>query len=162
MGLVDAAIFAMAASVMITFFRHRRGIHALRLHGNVAWVVGGMVILALFYVGDLVVMFVLPGLTLPDFAMATMTDLHLNWNWLASLLAIGSITVGMFDLLGRMLLSAGDTLLRLEAELNARKLAGAALQESEKRYRDMFEDSPAAIWEEDWSAVKRLTDDFQA
>ncbi len=36
------------------------------------------------------------------------------------------------------------------------KGAEMALRESEVRYREIFEESPVSIWEEDWSATKKL------
>jgi PAS domain-containing protein len=161
MGLVDAAIFAAAAVVVITLFRHRQAIQALRLHAPVAWIIGGMSLLALFYAGDFVVMAVLPGLASPELAMAAMTDLHLNWSWLASLLAVVCIAVGLFGLVGRMLPSAGESSLHVEAELEARQRADATIRESEARYRELFEGSPISIWDEDWSAVKAMIDELR-
>ena len=37
-----------------------------------------------------------------------------------------------------------------------------ALKESEERYRDIFEDSPISLWEEDYSAVKQWLDSLRA
>jgi signal transduction histidine kinase len=34
------------------------------------------------------------------------------------------------------------------------------LRESEERYRELFDDSPVAIWEEDWSRIKQMLDDL--
>jgi PAS domain S-box-containing protein len=34
------------------------------------------------------------------------------------------------------------------------------LHESEQRYRELFDDSPIAIWVEDWSSVKQMLDDL--
>ena len=39
-----------------------------------------------------------------------------------------------------------------------RKRSEQALRESEARYRGLFEDSPIALWEEDFSAVKQRLD----
>lgn len=60
--------------------------------------------------------------------------------------------------------------LALAAHLSAQSLARAlkrlrtangALRESEERYRDLFENVPIALWEEDFSATKAYLDDLR-
>ncbi len=48
----------------------------------------------------------------------------------------------------------------LQGEIAERKRAEEALQTSEQRYREIFDESPAAIWTEDWSPIKRMLDDL--
>jgi signal transduction histidine kinase len=46
----------------------------------------------------------------------------------------------------------------LTKEIAARQETERYLRESERRYRELFDESPVAIWEEDWSAIKRMLD----
>jgi PAS domain S-box-containing protein len=54
----------------------------------------------------------------------------------------------------RVILHAEDVSERHEAQVR--------IEESERRYRELFEQSPFAIWESDWSGVKRALDDLAA
>jgi PAS domain S-box-containing protein len=51
---------------------------------------------------------------------------------------------------------------QLEQELLERKHADQALQESQERYRNIFETVPVSIWEEDHSELKAAIDDLQS
>ncbi|MCU7514502.1 MAG: PAS domain S-box protein [Ignavibacteria bacterium] len=51
-----------------------------------------------------------------------------------------------------------DARLALATDITEKKLALDALQESEKRYKSLFEYSPISIWEEDFSVIKSHID----
>ena len=52
--------------------------------------------------------------------------------------------------------------IQLTRLLAAQKRGAEALQESEIRYRGLFEDSPISLWEEDWSSVREYLNHLQA
>ena len=46
------------------------------------------------------------------------------------------------------------------AEVNAQRDSSEVLGTSEQRYRELFDDSPVAIWVEDWTQIKRMLDEI--
>ena len=62
----------------------------------------------------------------------------------------------------KQLISEAVELRQLVAALNVteteRRQAGAALRESESRHRDLFENVPISLWEEDYSKIKQYFD----
>ena len=65
-------------------------------------------------------------------------------------------TYPVFDPVGRIVRFAG-----IAEDITERKRAAAALQESEKRYRDIFEMIPVSIWEYDFSETLRIFENIR-
>ena len=50
----------------------------------------------------------------------------------------------------------------IDSVIGDQKKAEEALRRSGERYRELFDDSPVGIWEDDWSDVKRMVDGLSA
>ena len=50
----------------------------------------------------------------------------------------------------------------LVENITEQKRDAEALRDSEARYREIYDESPVGIWEDDWSDVKRMLDDLVA
>lgn len=72
-----------------------------------------------------------------------------NYLGVIAILARGDITPYK-EMIEIIIQQASITLNRIKSRM--------ALEESEERYRDMFEDSPISLWEEDYSTVKQRLD----
>lgn len=58
----------------------------------------------------------------------------------------------------RIVPSGKGEVLLIVRDITERKRAEETLRQGEERYRSLYEDSPIAIWEEDFSAIKAYTD----
>jgi diguanylate cyclase (GGDEF)-like protein/PAS domain S-box-containing protein len=54
--------------------------------------------------------------------------------------------------------TAGGHLVGIRIDVTEQREAQAALEQSEQRYRSLFEAAPISLWEEDWSEVRNLVD----
>ncbi len=94
MTVIDILILGVVGYAAAVFLRSRgrrpgRGSES----GSLA-IFGGLSLVAVFYLTDLLVMHAFPRFMPRAEAMAIMRDLHLNGSWLVALLGIGTICFG--------------------------------------------------------------------
>ncbi len=187
MSLIDCVIVAVALGLLAVLIRHREEARRLHLMPGLALTLLGVMTIAAFYGFDLITMLVLPHFIGASRAMHLMEDLHLNLSWVNTLAGIGAISIGMSMLLRRLIPRAANALAasqaaeealretntRLERQIEERTRAlkedirereriEQRLREGKLRYRGLFDAAPIALWEEDWSGVKRLVDDWRS
>ena len=89
MTLIDVVIILITAVSAGVILGQRRELVAAGALKPTLMLLAGLVFIGVFYVADLWTMHVLPARTSPGAAMQTMEDLHLNWNWLVVVAAVG-------------------------------------------------------------------------
>ncbi|MCH8154561.1 MAG: PAS domain S-box protein, partial [Proteobacteria bacterium] len=113
---------------------------------------GGLSLVALFYLADLLVMHAVPRFMPRAEAMAIMRELHLNGSWLVALLGIGTICFGFTSVNRATAALVGDLEARerdLDGELTERKRIEQSLRESEARFEDFARLGSDWSWELD-------------
>jgi len=118
-GLMTAIDLAIVSSVLFAVWSirsRRRYFRRLGFNGP-ATVSAGLLLLAVLFVADLVIMWGLPLFTSGERAHAVMSDLHLNWSWLVILVSAMTLSAGLVSTvreLGRAEseLDRGETLFR--------------------------------------------------
>jgi diguanylate cyclase (GGDEF)-like protein/PAS domain S-box-containing protein len=53
-------------------------------------------------------------------------------------------------------------LVGIRIDVTERRKAEEALEQSEQRYRNLFEAAPISLWEEDWSEIKKIIDELRS
>ena len=94
MTITDLLIIGSVGYCLYVFVSHQRNFSLSMASIGLISVVLGLFLIALFYVADLVTMYVFP-LFMPKIqAMAVMRDVHLNSFWIVELFGIGAISFG--------------------------------------------------------------------
>ncbi len=81
-------------------------------------------------------------------AMKIMRNLHLNYSWMVTLLAVGSIVVGFISLTYRMSMMVRELDVKsgdLKEELERRSQSETAYRASEQRFRRLYDDTPVML-----------------
>jgi PAS domain S-box-containing protein len=102
MTLIDVLIIFGTVIAGWQFRRKRLVLANLNATLPVLLMMGGLFVIALFYLADLVTMFILPMFMPMAKAMMVMNDLHLNLKWVVSLVGVGLILVGVTILLNNL------------------------------------------------------------
>ena len=148
MTVIDITIIGIVVNSIVIYLKNRKITkYAGNIYGSIV-LLFGLVIIGLFYLYDLFIMHFLPRLVPQADAMKIMTELHLNYNWVVTLLAVGSIVVGFTSLTNRMSLmvsqlesKSGD----LKDELERRSLSEEAHRASEQRFRRLYDETPVML-----------------
>ena len=93
MTAIDILILGIVGYAAAEFLRHGRRPARGSEFGFLA-IFGGLLLVALFYLADLLAMHAVPNFMPRAEAMNIMRDLHLNGSWPVVLLGIGSICFG--------------------------------------------------------------------
>jgi signal transduction histidine kinase len=130
MTVIDIIIIAVTLLAYWCFYKYRQTLKQLRLVPGVSLCMGGLAVIALFYLADLATMLVLPRFFMQKAqAMEIMAYLHLNLSWIVVVLGVGLIVAGLIYLM-RILFPKLDMLLEelqrhrdhLEEEVTGRTL----------------------------------------
>ena len=116
MTIIDLAIISLTTFAYKTFCKQRTVLEKLNLKRGIQIIFVGLVIIALFYLMDLITMFVLPIFMPMGKSMAIMKHLHLNQKWLVSFFGTGFLVIGLNNLLGKLLPDVNELLAKLKSK----------------------------------------------
>jgi diguanylate cyclase (GGDEF)-like protein len=102
MAMFDVFIVSIVCYTSYVFYQKRQAIQHFHATIPVILMLCGLGIIALFYVADLITMFVLP-LYMPMMqAMEVMKTLHLNYLWLVMVAGVSLLVIGVLQLFYRV------------------------------------------------------------
>ena len=129
MTFIDLTVITLFMVAFWSFLRNKKVLKELELLNGVRLILLSLFIIAIFYLADLVIMFVFPTIMSHSRAMEIMRSLHLNYMWIVSVLGVGTIVAGLVYLL--KVLFPKLTLLHrnLEKDIEGHKLTVAQLKE---------------------------------
>ncbi len=107
MIIIDFIIIVVVLFALWNFYQHRQLLKQLQSFKSLALVFSGMILIAAFYLSDLMAMLVAPIFMTKMNAMKLMEYLHLNVSWIINLIVVGLIVVGTFHL-NRILQGVGQ------------------------------------------------------
>lgn len=120
MTMIDIIIILASLITLGIFHYYLDMIKTLKLTMGISPIIVALMINALFHSYDLLVMHRIPIITSSDNSMSIMTDLHLNWSWLKTLISVSSIAIGLSYMLRSLIpktVNALETLQQTERAL---------------------------------------------
>jgi len=148
MTVVDILILGIVGYSAAVFLMSQRRQAARSSQRGFFAIFGGLSLVALFYLADLLAMHAVPSFMPRAEAMAIMRELHLNGSWLVALLGIGTLCFGFASVTRATAALVGDLDAReraLDRELAERKQTEQALRESRDQIRLIADNLPFAI-----------------
>jgi len=127
MTIIDLTIIILAIIVTFTFCKYSQVLIKLKLFSGISMILCGLVLIAVFHLVDLTTMFVIPMFVPMKKAMKIMSDLHLNYNWIVSALAVSLIVIGLMYMMKYMIpkinmLREEDISIRKKVEMEREQL----------------------------------------
>ena len=133
MAVIDIIIIAMTMLAFWIFLENRELLKELQVLSGVTLILIGLLLLAVFYLADLSIMFLLPFFMPMDKAMDIMRELHLNYMWLVSAASISSIVIGLVYLIKRLFPRIVALCTKLEETQKELKKDFTTLKETEQK-----------------------------
>ena len=103
MTVVDLAIMLFALLSLNIIFKHRQELHKFGSLLPMSLLILAVSLLGFFYFVDLSIMWGMPYFVEDSVAMSYMSDLHLNWSWMTSLMVTICIFTGLSQIIHKLL-----------------------------------------------------------
>ena len=128
MTVIDGLIIAVPLYLFYLFTEHYQELDNLGLTLGTNFILAGLIIIAIFYFTDILIMHLMPLFITRQSVIAAMIDLHLHWSWLVNFTGIGLIGFGVAYLLNTLVPRINRTINKLESTITF----------SEKKFRNIF------------------------
>ena len=154
MTLIDALVILVTTASIYLLWQHRGKMAKTDNLWGLYLIAAGISVIGLFYLGDLITMFVLPIVTTQRDAMAAMEELHLNHSWIILPTGVLCIFTGFCFMHQRIFLLI-DRLENSEATISKHNAqlheTNNRLQQSEERFQLAIRATTDGVW--DWDIL---------
>ena len=98
MTLIDILVVSITVTAVWMYYKYKKPLKQLHALLPFKWILVGLSVFSIFYLADLVIMFIFPMFMPIKQAMAEMRNLHLDYKWIISLIGVGCISGGTINL----------------------------------------------------------------